>query len=145
MAALTNGSGGVAAKLSSTPGAIGYVDVAYSLNNHLTFAAVQNRAGKFQLPGLIQIQAAIKSLKKLQSKDNSITVVDPNPRAKNAYPICTFTYVIVPLKSSKASDLKPFIKWALTSGQQYGPKLRFVPITPLVLKADEKTLARVHS
>jgi phosphate transport system substrate-binding protein len=139
------GSSGVAAKLASTPGAIGYVDVAYSLNNHLKFAKVKNRAGHFELPGLIQIKAAINSLKRLQSKDNSITVVDPNPRAKFAYPICTFTYVIVPLKTSKASDLKGFIKWALTSGQSYGPKLRFVQLTPLVQKAAQKTLARVHS
>ncbi|HET7759807.1 MAG TPA: phosphate ABC transporter substrate-binding protein PstS, partial [Gaiellaceae bacterium] len=111
------GSSGVAAKLSSTPGAIGYVDVAYSLNNHLKFASIKNRAGKFELPGLIQIKAALSSLKRLQSKDNSITVVNPNPRAKNAYPICTFTYVILPLKTSKAAELKKFVDWALTKGQ----------------------------
>ena len=139
------GSSGVAAKLASTPGAIGYVDVAYSLNNHLKFASIKNRAGKFELPGLIQIKAALVSLKKLQSKDNSITVVNPNPRAKNAYPICTFTYVILPLKTSKAAELKKFVDWALTKGQTYGPKLRFVPLSPLVQKAARKTLSRVHS
>jgi phosphate transport system substrate-binding protein len=139
------GSSGVAAKLSSTPGAIGYVDVAYSLKNHLTIAKVQNRAGKFMLPGLIQIKAAEDSLKKLKSKDNSITVVDPNPRAKNAYPICTFTYVIVPLKTGHAADLKKFVGWALTKGQTFGPPLRFVPLTKLVQKAAQKTVSRVHS
>jgi phosphate transport system substrate-binding protein len=139
------GSSGVAAKLASTPGAIGYVDVAYALNNHLKFASIKNRAGKFELPGLIQIKAALVSLKKLQSKDNSITVVNPNPRARNAYPICTFTYVILPLKTSKAAELKKFVDWALTKGQTYGPKLRFVQLSPLVQKAARKTLARVHS
>jgi phosphate transport system substrate-binding protein len=139
------GSSGVAAKLASTPGAIGYVDVAYSLNNHLKFASIKNRAGKYELPGLIQIKAALVSLKKLQSKDNSITVVNPNPRAKNAYPICTFTYVILPLKTGKAAELKKFVDWALTKGQSYGPKLRFVQLSPLVQKAARKTLSRVHS
>jgi phosphate transport system substrate-binding protein len=139
------GSSGVAAKLASTPGAIGYVDVAYSLNNHLKFAAIKNRAGKFELPGLVQIKAALMSLKKLQSKDNSITVVNPNQRAKNAYPICTFTYVILPLKTGKAAELKAFVNWALTKGQTLGPKLRFVPLSPLVQKAAKKTLSRVHS
>lgn len=139
------GSSGVAAKLASTPGAIGYVDIAYSLNNHLKFASIKNRAGKFELPGLVQIKAALVSLKKLQSKDNSITVVNPNPRAKNAYPICTFTYVILPLKTDKAAELKKFVDWALTKGQSYGPKLRFVQLSPLVQKAARKTLSRVHS
>jgi phosphate transport system substrate-binding protein len=139
------GSSGVAAKLASTPGAIGYVDVAYSLNNHLKFASVRNRAGKYELPGLIQIKAALGSLKKLRSKDNSITVVDPNPRATTAYPICTFTYVILPLKTGKAAELKKFVDWALTKGQSYGPKLRFVQLSPLVQKAARKTLSRVHS
>ena len=139
------GSSGVAAKLGSTPGSIGYVDVAYSLNNHLKFASIKNRAGKYELPGLIQIKAALVSLKKLQSKDNSITVVNPNPRAKNAYPICTFTYVILPLKTGKAAELKKFVDWALTKGQSYGPKLRFVQLSPLVQKAARKTLSRVHS
>jgi phosphate transport system substrate-binding protein len=139
------GSSGVAAKIGSTPGGIGYVDVAYALKNKLKIAAVKNRANHYELPGLIQIRAAAKSLKKLQSKDNSITVVDPNPRAKNAYPICTFTYVIVPLKSGKAAEMKKFVDWAVTKGQAYGPKLRFVQLPAIVQKAARKTLARVHS
>jgi phosphate transport system substrate-binding protein len=139
------GSSGVAAKLGSTPGSIGYVDVAYSLKNHFTIAKVRNRAGKFVLPGLLQIKAAEVSLKRLRAKDNSITVVDPNPRAKNAYPICTFTYVVVPLKTGHAAELKKFIGWALTKGQTYGPSLRFVPLTKLVQTAARKTLSRVHS
>jgi phosphate transport system substrate-binding protein len=139
------GSSGVANKLKSTPGGITYVDVAYSLNNHFKIAAVQNRAGHFPLPGIAQIRAAAKSLKRLQSRDNSITVVDPNPRAKNAYPICTFTYVVLPLKTGKAAELKRFVDWAVTKGQSYGPKLRFVELPTLVRKAARKTLARVHS
>ena len=139
------GSSGVAAKIGSTPGGIGYVDVAYALNNKLKIAKVKNRAGNFELPGLRQIRAAAASLKRLQSKDNSITIVDPNPQAKFAYPICTFTYVIVPLKTGKAPDLKKFIDWAVTKGQTYGPKLRFVELPKIVQKASRKTLSRVHS
>jgi phosphate transport system substrate-binding protein len=139
------GSSGVAGKLKTTTGGITYVDVAYSLNNHLTMARIKNRAGRYQLPGIIQIRAAAKSLKKLKSKDNSITVVDPNPRAKYAYPICTFTYVVVPVKTGKAAELKKFIDWALTKGQSYGPKLRFVELPKIAQRAARKTLSRVHS
>jgi phosphate transport system substrate-binding protein len=139
------GSSGVAGKLKTTDGGITYVDVAYSLNNHFTIARVKNRAGRYQLPGIIQIRAAAASLKKIQSKDNAITVVDPNPRQPKAYPICTFTYVLLPLKSPKAPELKKFVDWALTKGQVYGPKLRFVELPKIVQKAGRKTLARVHT
>ena len=59
--------------------------------NHFKIAKVRNRAGKFKLPGLKQIQAAADSIRKLHNSQNAFTAVDPNPRAKNAYPICTFT------------------------------------------------------
>jgi len=139
------GSSGVAGKLKSTPGGITYVDVAYSLKNHFTIAKIKNRGGRFQLPGLRQIQAAADSIRKLKNSQNAFTAVDPNPRAPKAYPICTFTWVIVPLKTGKAADLKKFITWALTSGQTFGAKLLFVPIPKAAKKAGQKTLARVHS
>jgi phosphate transport system substrate-binding protein len=139
------GSSGVAAKLQSTPGGITYVDVAYSLKNHFKIAKVRNRAGKFTLPGLKQIQAAADSIRKLHNSQNAFTAVDPNPRAKNAYPICTFTWVIVPQKTGKAAELKKFITWALNRGQTYGPKLLFVPVPKAVKQAGLKTLAKVHS
>jgi phosphate transport system substrate-binding protein len=139
------GSSGVAAKLQSTPGGITYVDVAYSLKNHFKIAKVRNRAGKFTLPGLKQIQAAADSIRKLHNSQNAFTAVDPNPRAKNAYPICTFTWVIVPQKTGKAAELKKFITWALNRGQTYGPKLLFVPVPKAVKQTGLKTLAKVHS
>ena len=139
------GSSGVAAKLTSTKGGITYVDVAYSLKNHFTIAKMRNRAGKYQLPGLKQIQAAADSIVKLKNSQNAFTAVDPNPRKPKAYPICTFTWVIVPLKTGKAADLKKFITWALNSGQSYGPKLLFVPIPKAVKQAGLKTAARIHT
>jgi phosphate transport system substrate-binding protein len=139
------GSSGVAGALGRTPGGITYVDVAYSLKNHFKIAKVKNRAGKYQLPGLRQIRAAADAIIKLKNRQNAFTAVDPNPRQPKAYPICTFTWVIVPIKSDKASTLKPFIKWALNTGQTFGPKLLFVPVPKAVKTAGLKTLTRVHS
>jgi phosphate transport system substrate-binding protein len=139
------GSSGVAGKLTTTAGGITYVDVADSVKNGFKIAKVQNRAGNFELPGNRQIRAAANSLKRLQSKDNSITVVNPNAKAKFAYPICTFTYVILPLKTGKAAELKKFVDWTITKGQAYGPKLRFVALPKIVQQAARKTLSRVHS
>ena len=139
------GSSGVAGKLTTTPGGITYVDVAYSLKNKFTIAKIKNRAGKFQLPGLVQIRAAADSIKKLRNSQNAFTAVDPNPRQPKAYPICTFTWVIIPQKTSKAPELKKFVDWALTKGQSYGPKLLFVQLPDAVKKAGRKTLAKVHT
>ena len=137
-------SNGVAAAVSQTKGAIGYVDVAYAIKNHLPFAAMQNKAGRYTLPGITGIRAAAATVTKVPSS-NEISIVNPPRSAGSAYPICTFSYVILPLKTSKATDLRRFVFWALTSGQQYGPKLRFVPIPNKVLGASEKTLKRVKS
>jgi phosphate transport system substrate-binding protein len=139
------GSSGVSGALARTPGGITYVDVAYSLKNKFKIAAIKNRAGKFQLPGIRQIQAAAKSITKLRASKNAYTAVDPNPRQPKAYPICTFVWVIVPQKTSKAPELKKFIDWALTKGQSYGPSLLFVKLPDPVQKASRKALNRIHS
>ena len=138
------GSSGVAGAVSRTDGAIGYVDVAYSLKNGLKFAKLQNRAGKFALPGLRGIAAAAATIKRVP-KNGELSIVNPAKAQTRAYPICTFTYVIVPLKSSKASTLKQFVSWAITSGQKYGPDLKFYPLPKLVQNADRAMVRRIHS
>jgi phosphate transport system substrate-binding protein len=138
------GSSGVAAVLSRTEGGIIYVDVAYALKNHFRFFKVQNAAGKFQLPGLRGIAAAASTVKSVPA-DNKMSIVNPPKAEKLAYPICTFTYVLLPLKTDKAPALRKFIFWALTGGQKYGPKLLFEPIPKVVLVAAEKTLTKVHT
>jgi phosphate transport system substrate-binding protein len=140
------GSAGVSGILTRTPGAIGYADVAYALNNHLKFFSVQNRAGRFARPGLAGIQAASLADRKF-SATNELSIVNPpgSPRFAKAYPICTYTYVILRTRSSQANLLKPFVTWALTSGQQYGRPLIFQPIPKYVVTRGKATLRKVHS
>jgi phosphate transport system substrate-binding protein len=140
------GSSGVAGVVSSTPGAIGYADVAYALQSHLKYFAVENRSGKFTTPGSRGILAAATSDQK-PAADNSLSIVNPPKKYDNAYPISTFTYVIVPLQSAKATDLKHFLFWAVTKGQTgpYTAKLRFVPLPKSVLVVAEKAIAKIHS
>ena len=139
------GSSGVAAKLGSTQGGITYVDIAYAYKNHYKIAKIQNRAGKFVLPTIKSLRAATASVKRVTRKDNALSVVDPAKSQPKAYPICTFTWVILPLQSSKAADLKKFVDWAVTKGQSFGPKLLFLPLPKAVQAAARHTLARVHS
>ena len=138
------GSSGVSGVIKGTVGAIGYVDIAYALSNKLQVAAVKNKAGVYAQPGLRGIAAAGATIKSVPS-NNELHIVDPPKTAPKAYPICTFTYVILPTSSSKAADLRKLVFWALTKGQAYGPKLLFSPIPKVVLAASEKTLKQVQS
>jgi len=137
------GSAGVAGALKSTKGGITYVDVAYSLANHLPFASIRNRAGKFTTPGLRAIAAAGATIVRVAPNNGGISIVNPGKKHPKAYPISTFTYVVVPKNAAHAQELRQFIRWALTKGQTYGPKLLFVPIPKVVLKASLKGLAQV--
>ena len=138
------GSAGVAAGVAQTPGGIGYVDVAYALHNHLSYFAIQNKSGKYATPGLKGILAAASSDQKPDA-NNALSIVNPPKKFPLAYPISTYTYVIVPTSTPKAADLRKFLFWAVTKGQAYGPKLLFQPIPKPVLVVAEKTIKKIGS
>ncbi len=142
------GSAGVAGLISRTNGAIGYVDIAYAITNHIHFAAVRNRAGKFLYPSLRRIAAAAQAFPKVPA-NNELHIVNPPKSAALAYPISTYTYVIVHKTSSHAAEIRKMIFWALTQGQskQYAAKLTFAPLSTVkaVIVAAEKTLKQVHT
>jgi phosphate transport system substrate-binding protein len=142
------GSSGVAGVVSRTDGGITYVDVAYAIKNHIRFAAVKNAAGKYLFPSLRRIQAAAVAFPKVPG-NNELHIVNPPKKADLAYPISTYTYIIVHKQSSHAAELRKMIFWALTSGQtaQYAAKLTFAPLSTVkpVLVAAEKTLKTIHT
>ncbi len=137
------GNSGVAAAIQGASGSIGYVSVAYALANHLPATAIRNRAGRFATAGTRGIAAAAATLTSVPP-DNGVSIVDPPASAPIAYPISTFTYVIVPKQSPKAASLRKFIFYGLTAGQPFGPKLGFAPIPRVVLVAGEKTLTQIQ-
>jgi phosphate transport system substrate-binding protein len=139
------GSSGLAGVVTRTEGAIGYADIAYALKNKIKFAAVQNRSGRWATPGLRAIKAAAAADQKF-SATNELSIVNP-PKGKKfriAYPISTYSYVIVPLQSQKAAELKRFITWAVTTGQRYGPPLIFQPLPGYVVTRVRSQLNRVR-
>jgi phosphate transport system substrate-binding protein len=137
------GSSGVASGVAQTPGGIGYVDVAYALHNHLSYFAMQNKSGKYATPGLKGILAAASSDQKPNGQ-NALSIVNPPKKFAVAYPISTYTYVIVPKSTAKAAELRKFLSWAVTKGQKFGPKLLFEPIPKPVLVVAEKAIAQIH-
>jgi phosphate transport system substrate-binding protein len=141
-----SGSAGVTGVVQNTPGAICYVDTGYAIANHLHFAAIENAAGKFVNPSIKNVAAAASSVKSVPA-GNELHIVNPAKTYVDAYPISTFTYIILPTKSANAQALRKMVFWALTQGQQtkYTAKLWFVPIPKVVLVAAEKTLQQVAS
>jgi phosphate transport system substrate-binding protein len=141
-----SGNAGVAGVIANTSGAIGYISAAYTLPNHLKVAAVKNAAGVFATPGLKDIEAAAEAFPKPFSTTNGVEmhIVNPPKSAKSAYPISTYTYVIVPKSSPHAVELRKIIFWALTQGQKYGPKLIFAKIPTPILSQAEKALKEVQ-
>ncbi|HUA44259.1 MAG TPA: phosphate ABC transporter substrate-binding protein PstS [Solirubrobacteraceae bacterium] len=138
------GNSGVGGVLASTNGAIAYIAIAYVFANNFDYALVQNAAGQYPVPGVPSISAAAAAVTNVPSGGTGgISIVNPPKSAAGAYPISTFTYVLVPKMSkstSVATALQTFIGWAITTGQSYGPKLQFAPLPVAVVSADQQTL-----
>ncbi len=133
------GNPGMTSTVTSTPGAIGYISASYLIAAGLPAAAVQNKAGKFEVPNLSNIASAGSVVKHLPS-NNAISIVDPPKQAKIAYPISTFTYAIVPHNAPQKGSLQRFLNYAVTKGQAFGAALDFPPLPKVVLSAAEKSI-----
>ena len=141
------GSSGVAGVVKSTEGALTYVDAAYSIQNKFQFALIQNRAGGFTTPGVRGVTAALCDVPAKVTNPSQLKIVDPPKKCgKRAYPISTFTYVIVPTSSGdKAQTLRQFVYWAVTQGQRFGPPLFFVPLPTAVKGFDYREIKKIQA
>jgi phosphate transport system substrate-binding protein len=133
---------GVAAAIGQTDGAIGYVGLSFAVSNELNMPLVENSAGEFPEPGVESVEAAAAAVSEI-GPNNEISLADLPASAKGAYPISTYTYVIVPLETEKAAEMKKFIQYAITEGQSYGPDLDFAPLPKQVVAAGEKAIAKI--
>jgi len=134
------GNAGVTSTVTSTPGAIGYIEASYIIAAGLPAAAIQNKAGKYELPNLKNIEAAAAVVKSVPAS-NALTISDPPKKATTAYPISTFTYAIVPHDAPQKGFLQQFTKYCVTIGQKYGAALDFAPLPKVVEAASLKTIA----
>lgn len=149
------GNEGVAGLLKQNPGAIGYVELVYALSNGLGAAKLKNKAGKFVEASVKSVRAAASSAKAPKdfrvSADNAaefksnMSILDG--AAKDAYPISSFTYLLVPEKLPKETgkDLQKAVAWLLDSkAQGFAENLHFVPL-PNKLAAAAKGNFLSHS
>lgn len=136
---------GVSAAISQTDGAIGYVGLAYATENELSMPLIENSAGEFPEPGVESVAAAADAVTKV-GPDNEISLAELPKSAKGAYPISTYTYVIAPLESDQADQLKKFITYAISpAAQEFGESLDFAPLPKQVVAADKKAIAEIGS
>src|SRR5262245_24147437 len=136
------GNDGVAAIVNRTDGSLGYLAISYVFSNKLDYALIRNEAGQFPVPGPASITAAAHAVKSIPS-DNAISLTNPPASAPAAYPISTFTYVLVPESSDKAKTLRDFFTYAIGPGQKFGGPLHFAPLPAKVVDAGHGTIAKI--
>ena len=150
-----SGNAGVAGIVKSTPYSIGYVELAYVMQNNMTYAFVQNADGTaFVEPTLDTIAAdAASSVANLPSSDGDWSKVSiVNEPGNNSYPISSFTYLLVykdlaqvnGMTQDKAKAVTDFISWAIHDGQQFSPSLLYVPLPDAVVKLDEQGISQIQ-
>jgi phosphate transport system substrate-binding protein len=133
------GNAGVTSTVTSTNGSIGYISASYLIAAGLGAAALQNKAGNFELPNLKNIESAASYVTHL-SKSNTVSIVDPPAKASIAYPLSTFTYAIVPHNAPQKGFLQQFLNYAVTIGQKYGAALDFAPLPKVVSTAAKSAI-----
>jgi phosphate transport system substrate-binding protein len=133
------GNEGVSGLVKQTPGAIGYVELIYALQNKIAFGAVQNKSGAFVTASLESVTAAAAGVQMPDDFRVSIT----NPEGKDAYPIASFTWILLyqnPTDAQRAKVMNDFMKWALTDGQKEVAALGYAPLPKEIV---EKELAKL--
>jgi phosphate transport system substrate-binding protein len=137
------GNDGVAGLVKQTDGAIGYVELAYSVQNGLPYASIKNRSGAYVAPNFKSVSAA-GALKKIPA---DLRVSITNSDSKDAYPIAGFTWLLVykDMKNKrKKNALVKFLKWALTDGEKYAQALHYAPLPPKVAKMCLKKVDQIR-
>jgi phosphate ABC transporter phosphate-binding protein len=145
-----SGNANVASTVIQTQYAIGYVELAYALQNSMTVASVQNPAGSFIAPSLDSTTMAVQSgASGLPAGDQSwYTVSLLNTPGSQAYPIVSFTYLLVykelnvipGMDQNKATQLVQYLWYVVHDGQQLAPDLEYAPLPSNVVSIDETTI-----
>ncbi|MBL7685487.1 MAG: phosphate ABC transporter substrate-binding protein PstS [Deltaproteobacteria bacterium] len=138
------GNEGVAGQIKQTPGAIGYIEYAYAVQNKLAFAALKNKSGKFIEPSPAATTAAIQGMSQELQKNIGTSITDS--AGENTYPISGLTYLILyktQEDSTKGKTMLEFLNWAMTEGQKKAEALYYAPLPAEVLKMNEATLSSI--
>jgi phosphate transport system substrate-binding protein len=125
-------------------GSIGYVEFIYALQNHLSFARVQNRNGEFVAASLESMAIAARQSIEVHD-DFKVSLVDP--AGEGAYPIASFTWLVIPAhvaSDGKRQALDGFLRWMLGPGQLQAAALGYLALPKDVAAREEAAIMRIH-
>lgn len=139
------GNEGVAGLVKQTPNAFGYVELIYAIQNNMPYGRVKNSSGTFIKADLSSVTAAAAGASKDMPSDFRVSIT--NAPGKTAYPISSFTWLLVPAKiqdAAKRDAIKGFVKWMVTDGQEYNEKLAYAKLPKEVVEKELKALNQVQ-
>jgi phosphate transport system substrate-binding protein len=137
------GNEGVAGLIKQTPASIGYVELVYALQNKLSYGSVKNSSGAFIKASLAAVSAAAAGAAIPEDFRVSIT----NPPGGGAYPIASFTWLLIPARiadASKREAIKGFLYWMMSEGQKFCEPLGYAKLPPQVAAKEKQAVALIQ-
>jgi phosphate transport system substrate-binding protein len=139
------GNEGVTGLVKQTPNSIGYVELIYAVQNNIPYGSVKNASGEFVKASLTGVTAAAAGSAKEMPEDFRVSIT--NASGKTAYPISSFTWLLIPEKisdSAKRDAIKGFLKWMITDGQNEVEALSYAKLPKEVVEKEKKALGKVQ-
>ncbi len=139
------GNEGVAGLVKQMPNSIGYVELVYALQNRMPYGRIQNGSGVFAKAELKSVTAAAASVAANMPGDFRVSIT--NASGKDAYPVASFTWLLVPAKigdATKRQALTGFLRWMLYDGQKFAEPLGYAPLPKAVIAKELKAIAEVQ-
>ncbi len=139
------GNDGVSGIVSRTPGAIGYVELIYALQNQISFADVRNKDGIFVHPSISGVTEALANAAKTLPNDLRFSIT--NAAGKKSYPISSATWLLIYKHQTNYENGRAtaeFMKWAVTEGQKFSADLDYAPLPAQIQKLDVEKLRQVE-
>jgi phosphate transport system substrate-binding protein len=135
---------GIAGMVRQTPGAFGYVELIYAIQNKIAYGAVKNQAGKFLQGSPDGVTAAAAASAKTMPADYRVSIT--NAAGAGSYPISSFTYLLIPLHfadPAKGAAVKDFLNWMLVHGEGEASSMGYAPLPVQVQTMVKKTITTV--
>jgi phosphate transport system substrate-binding protein len=139
------GNEGVTGLIKQTPNSIGYVELIYAAQNNIPYGAVKNAGGNFVKADLAGVSAAAAGAAKDMPADFRVSIT--NAPGKSAYPISSFTWLLIPQKfqdGGKRDAIKGFLKWMLADGQGYAESLSYAKLPKEVVEKEKKAIDSIQ-
>jgi phosphate transport system substrate-binding protein len=139
------GNEGVTGLIKQTPNSIGYVELIYALQNNIPYGMVKNASGNFIKADVAGVSAAAAGAVKDMPADFRVSIT--NAPGKTAYPISSFTWLLIPAKiqdTAKRDAIKGFLKWMLTDGQGYTEQLSYAKLPKEIVDRELKAISNIQ-